>query len=99
MARTLAAMVASLVLGLTPLAYAEAPDPTWWAGYSQDDDVATVLEVILTSWAIERPAALDTHPFWAPVERADPADSGIAARPVGCADAPRGPPVAPLRPA
>ena len=39
----LGVVLAVLVVGLTPIAYADPPDPTWLGGYWDDDDFDNVV--------------------------------------------------------
>jgi hypothetical protein len=92
-------LVAGLLLVFAPLAYTDPPDPIWGLAYSQDDDIAAILAVVLNSCAIEAPPACAAGPLWTGVGGAEPPGDGIAARAIADADAPRGPPVALSRPA
>ena len=47
-----AVILALLLVGLTPLAYAEPPDPTWIGGYWDDDDFDTVVDFITNASAV-----------------------------------------------
>src|SRR6266478_5594254 len=48
----LGAVLAILVVGLTPIAYADPPDPTWLGGYWDDDDFDNVIVVLLSTYAL-----------------------------------------------
>ena len=50
--RGLLLLLAFLVLVLTPLAFADPPDPTWLGGYWDDDDFDNVVVVLLSTYAI-----------------------------------------------
>jgi hypothetical protein len=46
-----ALLIAALLLGLTPVAYSDAADPTWLAGYWDDDDFDNAVVVIVAPCA------------------------------------------------
>ena len=48
----LSVALAILLVGLTPLAYADPPDPTWLGGYWDDDDFDTVVDFITNASAV-----------------------------------------------
>jgi hypothetical protein len=89
-------LVAVLVAGLAPAAYADPPDPSWIGGYWDDDDYDTVVVVIASACAILGPATVGTGPLWVPIARVEPADQKIAPAPRHSASRPRAPPVSPL---
>ena len=45
-------LVLALVATLTPLAYADPPDPTWMGGYWDDDDFDNVIDFITRADAV-----------------------------------------------
>ena len=47
-----ALLLVALILGLTPLAYADPPDPTWIGGYWDDDDFDNVVAFIASTCAV-----------------------------------------------
>jgi hypothetical protein len=54
-----AIVLAILLAGLTPIAYADPPDPTWMGGYWDDDDFDTVVDVITSVSAVSAPPRID----------------------------------------
>ena len=54
-----AIVLAILLAGLTAIAYADPPDPTWMGGYWDDDDFDTVVDVITSVSAISTPPRID----------------------------------------
>jgi hypothetical protein len=92
--RLLLLFLACLILGLTPLAFAEPLDPTWVGGYWDDDDFDNVVLFLLSTCAVVA-LAIWSGPSWtcAPlVER--PYLRAIPVQVVG-STAPRAPPLAP----
>jgi hypothetical protein len=75
-ARLFAGLVACLLIGLTPLAHADPPDPVWIAGYWDDDDFDNVVVFILGWHAIQAETPADTEPPEATVTRAELPDFG-----------------------
>jgi len=59
---TLAVVLAVLILGLTPLAYADPPDPSWLGGYWDDDDFDNVVAFIASATAIVASPVIDGRP-------------------------------------
>ena len=89
----LALVLAAVLIGLTPAAYADPPDPTWVSGFWDDDDFDTTVVIIANTCATEALAPADAGPVLAPsarVEHEDPVDSPILLRSTLC---PRAPPV------
>lgn len=84
-------LVAS-ILTLTPLAYADPPDPTWVTGFWDDDDFDDVVGYITSAagW-VPAPAACDLRPVELPsVPRPIAFEAAVSApRP---ASRPRAPP-------
>jgi len=58
----LAALLAILVVALTPIAYADPPDPTWLGGWWDDDDFDNVVMFIASAMAIVAPLVIDSGP-------------------------------------
>jgi hypothetical protein len=88
-----ALLVVGLILGLTPAAYADPPDPTWIGGYWDDDDFDNVVTFICGTSAIAVPCTVDAGPMWAPVARGEPWEPNTGPAPL-CSDASsRAPPV------
>lgn len=86
-------LMASLI-GLTPAAYADPPDPSWVSGFWDDDDFDNTVVIIAKMCAIDAVAPVDAGPVLAPVagvKVVDPADPPI---PLRSRIYPRAPPVA-----
>src|SRR2546428_13885854 len=47
-----ALLLVALILGLTPLAYADPPDPTWFGGFWGGEDFAKRVAFILSTWFV-----------------------------------------------
>ena len=58
----LSAVLAVLIVGLTPIAYADPPDPTWLGGYWDDDDFDNVVAFIASAAAIVASPVIDGRP-------------------------------------
>jgi len=58
----LAAVLAILVVGLTPIAYSDPPDPTWLGGYWDDDDFDNVVAFITSATALVASPLVDGRP-------------------------------------
>ena len=58
----LGAVLAVLLVGLTPIAYADPPDPTWLGGYWDDDDFDNVVAFIASATAIVASPVIDGRP-------------------------------------
>ena len=61
--RLLLLLLACLILGLTPLAFAEPLDPTWVGGYWDDDDFDNVVLFLLSTYAVIALAGW-SGPWW-----------------------------------
>ena len=59
----LCAVLVTLVVGMTPVAYADPPDPTWLAGYWDDDDFDNVVTFIASASAIVAAPIVDGRPL------------------------------------
>src|SRR5262249_46627426 len=59
----LGVVLAVLVVGLTPIAYADPPDPTWLGGYWDDDDFDNVVAFIASAVAVVASSVIDGRPF------------------------------------
>jgi hypothetical protein len=88
-----AVAVAILLVGLTPIAYAVPPDPTYIGGYWDDDDFDTVRDFITTVSALPAPAVIDAGALWLSDDRAEPTqrDARLASPPTSAR--PRAPPL------
>ena len=87
-----ALVLVALVLGLTPAAYADPPDPSWIGGYWDDDDFDTVVVFIASAFAIHIPIQVDAEPLWIPIERLEPASPTFAPSLLHGTSCPRAPP-------
>ena len=55
-------LLAALLLTLTPLAYANPPDPTWVFGFWDDDDFDDVVGLITSATAlVQAPVTFELH--------------------------------------
>ena len=89
----LCVVLAILVVGLTPAAYADPPDPTWLAGYWDDDDYDNVVTFIAGASAITAAPIVDGRPLSVSehhVELDQPRASSGSLQALAC---PRAPPV------
>jgi hypothetical protein len=68
----LGAVLAILAVGMTPVAYADPPDPTWLGGYWDDDDFDNVVAFIASAAAIAASPVIDGRPFCVAEELARP---------------------------
>ena len=92
-ARGLVAVVmVGLILGLTPAAYADPPDPTWIGGFWDDDDFDTVVVFLASAFALHVPIEVNTAPLWTPIERLEPAPARLAPSLLHRTSRPRAPP-------
>jgi hypothetical protein len=74
--RLLVVLVGCLLVGLTPLAYADPPDPLWITGYWDDDDFDNVVIFLLGSAAIRAETPADTRPLRVTVAQVELPDLG-----------------------
>jgi hypothetical protein len=84
-----ALLIAALLLGLTPVAYSDAPDPTWLAGYWDGDDFDNAVVCIAA------PCAIGRKPLFVPGAPLDSVDPCDRQPPLLAAVFARAPPVAP----
>jgi len=85
-------LVAALLIGVIPTAYASPPDPSWVAGYWDDDDFDYSVVLITGHCAIDVADGADGRTLLVAVARLEPADSAPRATP-GCSTLrPRAPP-------
>jgi len=88
-----AIVLAILLLGLTPVAYSDPPDPLWIGGYWDDDDFDTAVDFITGASAIVAPVVVDAGPRWAPELWIEPARPIARSAPLRTRACPRAPPV------
>jgi len=77
-----ALLVAALLAGLVPAAYADPPDPTWIGGFWDDDDFDTVIET-----------GVDAEPFLVWIAGVDASSPDFVPSPLRNTSRPRAPPV------
>jgi len=89
----LGAVLAILVVGVTPSAYADPPDPTWLGGYWDDDDFDNVLAFITSASAIAASPVADGRPSSVPEHGVELAQPPARSGPLQALACPRAPPV------
>jgi len=84
----------ALMLTLTPLAYADPPDPTWIPGLWDDDDFDDVVSYVTSAAGlVHGPVTCELRPVPLPtLLRLPPADAAVASVPRS-ASSPRAPPI------
>ena len=80
-----------LLLGLTPLAYADPPDPTWIGGFWDDDDFVAF---IASTSAVAELHTVGAGPQWAPIARVELCEPNTAPATLRSVVSSRAPPVA-----
>ncbi len=83
----------SLLLWLTPAAYADPPDPTWIGGYWDDDDFDNVVAFIASTLAVGVLCIGNAEPRGAPIARVELCEPNAAPPPLRSAVSSRAPPV------
>jgi hypothetical protein len=86
-------LMVALVCVLTPAAYADPPDPTWLAGYWDDDDFDNVVVFISGVCAIAVTSSADAGPVWVPAVRVEPAEPVGRSLLLDPSAGPRSPPI------
>ena len=87
-------LVVSLVVVVTPLAWATPPDPSWTKGVYDDGDFDDLLAYLTSgSAAICTAPVTDGRPMQACHITHLPATEPVALAPAGPSEAPRGPPI------
>jgi len=86
------------LIGLTPAAYADPPDPTWITGYWDDDDFDNSTEFITDACAIEVASPVDIGPLFVPVASLGSGGTVDWVAPLRSATSARAPPAAPAAP-
>ena len=81
-----------------PVAYSETPDPSWIAGYWDDDDFDNAVVVIVAPCAIDLRSPLGRKPLFAPAAQLDAVECLARRLPLLAAVSARAPPVAPFPP-
>jgi len=82
-----------LLVGLTPAAYADPPDPTWIGGYWDDDDFDNVAAFIASTSALAVLYTVDSGPRWALIAHVESCEPNAAPSPLRSAVSSRAPPV------
>lgn len=93
----LGVILAVLVVGLTPIAYADPPDPTWLGGYWDDDDFDNVVAFIASAAAVVASPVIDGRPFGVAEHCVEPARPPARSASFPAFAPPRAPPVALVR--
>jgi hypothetical protein len=92
--RVFALLIGVLLVGLPTLAFADPPDPTWIAGYWDDDDFDDAVIAITAASAVEAPPPVDTElPLWVPIALVEIPRHEAYGAPHRPAASPRAPPV------
>jgi len=89
-----AALVAALFTGLTPTVFADQPDPTWTAGYWDDDDFDDAIVFLMALAAIDALTPVSQAPLLVPLARLHPTDPVERPAPLRAAVSARAPPLA-----
>lgn len=89
----LAVIIVALIIGLTPAAYADPPDPTWIAGCWDDDDFDNAVVFIVSVCALDVPSPPGGTPLFVPVARVHSAETVDPAARLSTAVSPRPPPL------
>jgi len=87
-----AIVLAILLAGLTPIAYADPPDPTWIGGYWDDDDFDTVVDFITGVSAISPPPVIEAGLLLVPGVWFAPTETRARSGPPLTLACPRAPP-------
>ena len=94
-ARTVLTIVLiALLIGLTPVAYAEPPDPSWSPGYWDDDDFDNTVTFIVSACAIDAVGPADAGPLVVHVTHLEADAPSSNPAPFRSARCSRAPPVA-----
>ena len=64
-------VLVAFIVGLTPVAYADPPDPSWIGGYWDDDDFDNAVAFIASTCAVVELCTV-AGLRWAPVARVQP---------------------------
>ena len=92
--RVFALLIGVLLVGLPTLAFADPPDPTWIAGYWDDDDFDDAVIAITAASAVEAPPPVDTElPLSVPIALVEMPRHDAYGAPRRPASSPRAPPV------
>jgi hypothetical protein len=85
-------LLACLILALTPLAFADPPDPTWLGGYWDDDDFDNIVVFLLSTYAVVA-LAVWSGPSWTCAALVERPYLGAIPAQVVSSTASRGPPL------
>jgi hypothetical protein len=87
-------LIAGLLFGLPTVAFLDPPDPTWIAGYWDDDDFDDAVIAIAAASAVEAPPPVEAKlPSWVAVARVEMPEQEAYRAPRRPAASPRAPPV------
>lgn len=89
----LAGLLAILVVVLTPIAYADPPDPSWLGGYWDDDDFDNVVAFIASASAVISPPVVDAGPSSVSAGRVELAQAVASSGSLQALSSPRAPPL------
>ena len=87
-------LVVLLFGGLVTVAYADPPDPSWLAGYWDDDDFDDAIVFIMATVAIDALPPADGEAFFVPVARLEVVEPLEQPAPLVVALSARAPPLA-----
>ena len=85
-------LIVGFLIAVIPTAYASPPDPSWIAGYWDDDDFDYSVVSITGSCAIDVGDPTPAEPIFAPATRVESADPADWVPPLLINVHPRGPP-------
>jgi hypothetical protein len=89
----LALVLVCLAVGVTPLVYADPPDPTWVAGFWDDDDFDDVAVLLLSTYAVVQLPLSDPGRPERVVALVECPKPSVTSGPVDAAASPRAPPL------
>ena len=90
--RRITLLIVVVLIGILPTAYVTAPDPSWVAGYWDDDDLDCTVVSIAGSGALDVAGVVLGKPVVGVVEYLQPADPAGCPKPFATDLRPRGPP-------
>jgi len=85
-------LITALLIGVIPTAYANPPDPSWVAGYWDDDDFDNTVVFITGPCAIDVAVLVHARVLFVAVARLEPVDPADCATPLRTSLRPRAPP-------
>src|SRR3989441_7602762 len=75
-------VLVALIVGLTPAAYADPPDPSWIGGYLGDDDFDNLVAFIASTCAVALLCTVEAGPRGAPPPPVEPCEPNAAPPPL-----------------